>query len=805
MAEQGEYTLDYRGATHHDSSYGARLCFNSLGNRMIHNVTGSNSTYALALIGNYVPRRCGIATFTTDLAEALALESRAQDGDIIAVAMTDIQEGYAYPERVKFSVSAHVQADYLRAAEFVNTTHHDAVILQHEYGIFGGEAGAHILHLVKTLRSPLITTLHTVLLRPSDSQKRILLELAACSQYVVVMSRKAARILQDVYGVPPEKVQLIHHGIPDLPLQSPDTMKAKLGFEGHKVVLTFGLLSPNKGVEVMIRAMPDIVSEHPDAIYVVLGETHPQVRREQGEDYRLKLQYTAKELGVEGHVWFYNQFVDLRDLVEYLLASDIYVTPYSYPEQITSGTLAYSIGAGNAVVSTPYWYAEELLGDGRGCLVPFGSSGDMSQAIRRLLSNEAEREAMRTAAYQFSRPMIWQEVARSYLELVDEIAATGRGRKKSIVDIIQEKPPELKLLDEVPEISLEHLRVLTDDTGILQHATYDIPNRSEGYCIDDNARALMVTCDYYWLRRDESVIPLIKTYLAFVLDAFNASTGFFRNYMSYDRRWLERRGSDDCHGRALWSLGITVRYAPTELVRSMALELLERSLPATEAMTSPRAWAFSIIGTYHCLRHNPDHEPARRVLEVLSGALLRRFEANTSHDWLWLEDTITYSNAKLAHALMLAGVLLGNQSMYEKGIAALNWLLRLQTASDGHLSLIGNDGWLQRGGKKAQFDQQPVDVMGFVRACAAAYLLSGKEEWLREAERCFAWFLGGNDIGEKVCDLRTGGCFDGLSAHGVNRNQGAESTLSYLYSALAMFEIAGEGGLLPAAPRSSGG
>jgi glycosyltransferase involved in cell wall biosynthesis len=758
---------------------------------MTQNITGINPTYALALIGNYLPRRCGIATFTTDLAEALALEAHAPGDEVIAVAMTDIQEGYAYPERVKYSVSANVQTDYLRASEFLNTTHHDALILQHEYGIFGGEAGAHILHLVKNLRSPLITTLHSVLLRPSDSQKRVLLELAACSQYLVVMSHKAELILRDVYGVPSEKVRFIPHGIPDLPLQPPDKMKAKLGFVGHKVVFTFGLLSPNKGVEEMIRAMPEIVSEHPDAIYVVLGETHPNVLREQGEDYRLKLQYTAKELGVGDHVWFYNQFVDLPDLVEYLLASDIYVTPYIQEEQITSGTLAYSIGAGNAVVSTPYWYAEELLGDGRGCLVPFGGSEGLSKAIRRLLSNAAERETMRTSAYQFSRPMIWKEVARDYLGLVDELITTRDVRRKGIVEIIQKKAPGQRLLDEVPEINFGHLQVLTDDTGILQHATYDIPNRSEGYCTDDNARALIVACGYYRLRKDESVIALIKGYLAFVLDAFDSSTGVFRNFMSYDRRWLEKEGSEDCHGRALWGLGFTVRYAPNELVRSMALELMGRALLATDTMTSPRAWAFSILGTYHCLWHDPDHASARRVLEALSGELLRRFEANASSDWIWLEDTITYSNAKLPHALIVAGSLLGNQPMYEKGIAALAWLLRLQTAPEGHLSLIGNDGWLKRGGKKAQFDQQPVDAMGLVWACTAAYWLSGKEEWRHGAERCFSWFMGVNDIGEVVCDLKTGGCFDGLSAHGVSRNQGAESTISYLLSTQAMYEIAG--------------
>ena len=705
--------------------------------------------------------------------------------------MTDIQEGYPYPDRVKFSVSANVQAEYLRAAEFLNTTHHDAVILQHEYGIFGGEAGAYILHLVKNLRSPLITTLHTVLLNPSESQRRILLELAGCSQYLTVMSRKAEFILQDVYGLPPEKVKFIPHGIPDLPLQSPDKMKGKLGFEGHKVVLTFGLLSPNKGVEEMIRAMPDIVSKHPEAIFVILGETHPEIKREQGEDYRLKLQSLSKALEMESYILFHNQFVDLKDLIEYLLASDIYVTPYTQLEQITSGTLAYSFGAGNAVVSTPYWYAEELLGDGRGSLVSFGSSEDLSKAIGRLLSNDTERESMRTAAYQFSRPMIWKQVARDYLSLVDECTAKKEVPRKRILEIVEKRPPAQRLLDAVPEINLGHMLVLTDDTGILQHATYDIPNRSEGYCTDDNARALIVACDYYRLRKDETVIPLIKRYLAFVLNAFDPSNGYFRNFMSYDRRWLNEKGSEDSHGRALWSLGFTARYASNNLISSMAVELMERALPATEEMTSPRAWAFSILGFYHYLRHNPDHEPARRALEALSSELLRRFEANASNDWIWLEDTVNYSNAKLPHALMVAGSLLNNQPMYEKGIAVLTWLLGHQTTPDGHLSIIGNNGWLERGGKKAQFDQQPVEAMGLVWACTAAYWLSGEDKWRREAERCFSWFLGANDIEAMVCDLKTGGCFDGLSPQGINRNQGAESTLSFLLSAQTMYEIAG--------------
>ena len=725
------------------------------------------------------------------MAEALALADQAQIDGVIAVAMTDIQEGYSYPERVKFSVSANVQAEYLRAAEFLNTAHHDAVILQHEYGIFGGEAGAYILHLVRNLRSPLITTLHSVLLKPSESQKQVLLELADCSQYLVVMSHKAEQILQDVYGVPPGKVKYIPHGIPDLPLQSPEKMKVKLGFEGHKVMLTFGLLNPNKGVEDMIRAMPDIVSQHPDAIYVVLGETHPNIRREQGEDYRLKLQYIAKELGMEGYVLFHNQFVDLQDLVEYLLASDIYVSPYTQQEQITSGTLAYSIGAGNTVVSTPYWYAEELLGNGRGCLVSFGNSEDLSKAIGRLLSNDVEREAMRTAAYQFSRSMIWKQVARDYLSLVDEFIATREVPRKGIFEIVEKRPPAQKFLDTVPEINLGHILVLTDDTGILQHATYDIPNRSEGYCTDDNARALIVVCNHYRLRKDESVIPLIKRYLSFVLDAFDSSTGFFRNFMSYDRKWSNEKGSEDCHGRAIWSLGFTARHAPHKLISAMALNLMERALPATEKLTYPRAWAFSIIGIYHFLRHNPNHESARRVLEALSRKLLHRFEANASNDWIWFEDTVNYSNAKLPHALMVAGSLLDNQPMFEKGIAVLTWLLDIQTAPEGHLSVIGNRGWLVRGGKKAQFDQQPVEAMCLVWACTAAYWLSGKEEWRREAERCFSWFMGVNDIEEVICDLKTGGCFDGLGADGINLNQGAESTLSYLLASLTMHEIAG--------------
>ncbi|TET34921.1 MAG: glycosyltransferase [Planctomycetota bacterium] len=742
---------------------------------------------SVAVIGNYLPRLCGIATFTTDLCNALS-EKLGDQGDVLALAMDDIPGGYSYPERVKFELRANVQSDYLRAADFINVYQFDVVILQHEFGIFGGKQGAHILHLLKHLRMPILTTLHTVLTEPSDEQRVIIHELAKYSERFVVMSNKAHDILLDTFAVPESQIQLIPHGIPDVAFVDPSFHKDQFGVEDRKVILSFGLLSPGKGIEHMIDAMPEILAKHPDAVYIILGATHPHVKMATGDAYRHGLLQRVSKLGLEDHVLFHNHFVSLEVLVQYIGAADIYVTPYISPAQVTSGTLAYAIGSGKAVVSTPYWYAEELLAEERGRLVPFGDPGAMAREISELLENDLERNAMRKRAYQSTRPMVWKEVARQYLEL----AVSALERCVSSPKPAHGEARTPKILDELPEVNLAHLRSLTDDTGILQHANYSTPNRYHGYCVDDNARALIATSMYYSMRKDESVIPLIHKYLAFLFHAFNLKTERFRNFMSYERTWLEEIGSEDSHARAIWSLGVGVKHAPNDAIRDMATRLFLEGLRKVEPFSSPRAWAFILVGLHAYLDVYGGDATVRRLRSVLAEKLHKAFIRNADNDWPWCEETVTYANAKLPHALILSGQWIPDAKMHETGLKLLEWLLEQQTVPDGHLSVIGNSGWFTRGGIRSNFDQQPIDIMALVEACTEAFRSTGDRKWLGESRRGLAWFLGRNDLHAVIYDFKTGGCRDGLQPHGPNANQGAESTLAWLISLLTMFEILGQ-------------
>jgi glycosyltransferase involved in cell wall biosynthesis len=753
---------------------------------------------SVAVIGNYLPRLCGIATFTTDLCNALS-EELGDQGEVIALAMDDIIGGYSYPERVKFQLRANVQADYLRAADFVNVNQFDVVILQHEYGIFGGKQGAHILRLLKNLRMPILTTLHTVLAEPTDEQRVIIHELARYSEQLVVMSEKARDVLFDPFEIPESQITLIPHGIPDVAFVDPSFHKDQFGVEDRKVILSFGLLNPGKGIEYMIDAMPKIVAEHPNAVYIVLGATHPHVKKATGDAYRHGLLQKVNKLGLDDHVLFHNQFVSLEVLCQYLGAADVYVTPYVSPAQVTSGTLAYALGSGKAVVSTPYWYAEELLSEGRGRLVPFGDSDTMAREISDLLSKDLERNAMRKRAYQYTRPMVWKEVAKKYLEL----AVAALRRRISSPKPRHGEVMTPKILDELPEVNLAHLRSLTDDTGMLQHANYSTPNRYHGYCVDDNARALIATSMYCAMRQDESVVPLIHKYLAFLFHAFDHKTGRFRNFMSYERTWLEKVGSEDSQARAIWGLGVGVKYALNDATRDMATRLFLEALRKVETFSSPRAWAFVLVGLHAYLDVYSGDAAARRLRIVLAEKLHEAFVKNADDDWPWCENTVTYANAKLPHALLLSGQWIPEPKMHETGLRVLKWLLEQQTAPDGHLSVIGNSAWLTRDGARSNFDQQPIDIMALMGACAEAFRSTGDKKWLEQSRRCLAWFLGRNDLNAIIYDFKTGGCRDGLQPHGPNANQGAESTLAWLVSLLTMFELLGQEVLVSPMPTGS--
>ena len=735
----------------------------------------------IAFIGNYLPRQCGIATFTTDLCEAIAAEHRGTT--CIAVPVNDIEAGYAYPTRVRFELTEKDIGSYRRGADFLNINNVDLVSLQHEYGIFGGRAGSHILALLHELRMPIVTTFHTILENPDPDQRRVLEEVAALSDRLVVMSKRGAEFLEKVYHVLPEKIDLIPHGIPDMPFVDPSFHKDLFGVEGKIVLLSFGLLSANKGIENVIAALPAIVARYPNVVYIILGATHPHVVRNEGETYRLSLQWLAQEKGVEGNVVFYNRFVSLEELVEFIGAADIYITPYLNPAQIVSGTLAYTLGAGKAVVSTPYWYAEEMLAEERGALVPFRDPAALAEQVIDLLDNEAKRHAMRKRAYVYGRAMIWPQVARRYMESFDRARAERRHFIPSgfAAKALDKRPGEL------PPLKLDHLRRMTDETGMFQHAIFTVPNYREGYTIDDNARALTVSALLEELGSEETS-DLTSRYFAFVWYAFNTETGRFRNFMSYQRNWLEENGSDDSHGRTLWALGTVLGRSNTPALQSMAGWVFEKALPAILNTTSPRAWAFALIGIHEYLRRFAGDRRVSQVREQLAGRLRQLYQSNRADEWRWYEKSLTYCNAALPHALLMCGQSMPNNAMTEAGLESLGWLADLQRAEEagGHFVPIGSNGFYQSSGARARFDQQPVEAQAMVSACLEAHRITGDKSWYKEARRAFDWFLGRNDLDLPIYDPTTGGCRDGLHPDRPNENQGAESTLAFLQALLEL-------------------
>jgi glycosyltransferase involved in cell wall biosynthesis len=742
---------------------------------------------AIAFFSDYVPRRCGIATFTYDLCEAVAAASQDQS-DVFAVAVSDIPEGYPYPDRVRFEVRQSVPADYRLAADFLNIRRVAAVCVQHEYGIYGGTCGAHLLAALKRLRRPVVTTLHTVLKTPSVEQRQVLNEIARLTDRLVVMSRMGIGMLGEVFGIPKDKIVYIPHGIPDIPFVDPNFYKDQFGLAGRKALLTFGLLSPGKGIEYVIRAMPAIVKKHPDVVYIVLGATHPQVRRESGEEYRSRLIRIAEDLGVAENVMFVNRFVSVQELCEFLGAADIYITPYLNEGLITSGTLSYALGAGKATISTPYWYAQEMLAEGRGRLVPFRNSELVAEQVKDLFENETEYHAMRKRAYNFCRKMIWKQVAQDYIGLFDVAGQAWAERLPRIMAASREHK-RVREPEELPEVDLRHLRTLTDHTGILQHCVYSTPDRRHGYCTDDNARALIVAVMHWNQTQDERTLPLMQTYLAFLNHAFDEKTGRFRNFMRYDRAWHDDPGSEDSHARALWGLGVAAALCPYEPMIGLATRLFTSGLAVTQTFTSPRAWAFAIIGIHEYLRRFGGDSEARRQRASLTDKLVRIFRDNMSDQWPWCENIVTYASAKLPHALLMSGKWLGRNDVIDLGKRSLAWLLDIETNKEGNLSIIGTEGWYVRGGNKARFDQQPVSAHALLHACIEAYHVTREDSWIGRARKVFNWFLGDNDLRIPLHDFTTGGCCDGLQQDRVNVNQGAESTLAWLMSLLLMYEL----------------
>jgi glycosyltransferase involved in cell wall biosynthesis len=740
----------------------------------------------IAFVGNYLPRHCGIATFTTDLCDAIHAEFGATE--LLAVPVNDTEEGYSYSARVRFELSEDNLASYRQAADFLNFSNIDLVCLQHEYGIFGGKAGAHILELLRRLQMPVVTTLHTVLREPNPEQRIVMAEIAALSDRLIIMSQQSSEILQEVFHVPPAKIDLIPHGIPDLAFTDPTFYKDAFGTEGKNVLLTFGLLSPNKGIENVIQAMPAILARHPNVVYMISGVTHPHILRREGDQYRLSLQNLAKQLGVADSVIFRNRFVSPQELVELIGAADIYITPYKHKGQVVSGTLAYALSAGKAIISTPYLHATELLAEERGVLVPFDDPQAIAEKTIELLDNETARHAMRKRAYLYTRDMVWDRVAQQYMRSFERVY-NERLRNPRATYSAQNTE---KTLDRLPAIKLDHLHRLTDQTGIIEHAIFVVPNYPEGYTTDDNARALIVAIllEEYGAGALAGSRDLASRYLAFLWLAFDPATKRFRNCLSYERQWQEPEGSEDCHGRALWALGTVLGRSKDAGWRGAAGRMFELAVPAALAFKSPRACAFTLLGLQEYLDSFPGDRAALSAADALANQLLNSYRANRTGSWHWFEDGLAYSNARLPQALIRAGMRAANDEMVSVGLESLDWLVGNQRCEvKGHFVPIGSQGFHSKNTEKARFDQQPVEACAVVSACLQAYRATGKGRWRKEAWSALNWFLGDNDLQIALYDPTTGGCRDGLHPDRANENQGAESTLSFLMALLEMRKL----------------
>lgn len=730
---------------------------------------------SIALVGNFLPRKCGIATFTKDCHSAL--RESYLDIDVRVYAMNDQLGGIDYPPEVVRTIEEDDVGSYLEAARDIEDADVDAVWVQHEYGIYGGRAGEFLLRLLDRVSAPIIITLHTVLEDPDDDQRRVLCRLIDIAGTIVVMAEKGADILRHVYDAPEAKILVVPHGVPDRPRVNPDSMKSRFGFEGRKVILTFGLLAPSKGVETMVTALPEIVSEHPESLYVVLGATHPNLVASEGEAHRERLMALVETLGVSENIHFIDDFAADELLFDYLQAADVYVTPYLNPAQITSGTLAYAVGLGKAIVATPYVHAVEALADEHGIIVPFGDSAALAGAISGLLSDDVARDKLSERAYARGRSMLWPRLAERIVGAIDDMVAAKPAR------LSPRRAP-----DAPAAVDLRAVIKFTDGTGMFQHGLFAVPDRRHGYCVDDNARALLLMTQVEPEDEDQHD-QLFATYAGFVQHAWNADNGRFRNFMNYDRSWCEEAGSDDSFGRSLWALGVAARDAFTERYRRWAGCLFEEAAEHMNELESLRARAFAMLGAVAMRDAHPGHGVATQLLESFGDDLLKHLTAYRRPDWTWFESVLGYDNCRLPEALLRAGQALGRSDFVASGIETLQWIIARQKSPQGHFRAVGSDSFGRAYAPPLPFDQQPLEAQATIEACSAAFLATGDQNWLEEAECAYAWFFGINDLGVPLISRQDGGCYDGLMPHGVNLNQGAESILAFQLATAAMAKL----------------
>jgi glycosyltransferase involved in cell wall biosynthesis len=726
-----------------------------------------------AIVSTFPPRACGIGTFAADLRTTLAGTDAVGAADLVAV----VHEPSSPQRRgVLATIAQAVRGDYVRTARMLGRLDVDVVLLQHEYGIFGGPDGEYVLSFARELAQPLVVTLHTVLSAPTQHQAEVLTELCAEAELVIVMTETARRLLVDSGACPEEKVRIVPHGAPARitarAASEHEQRTSRLRSDGAFRLSTFGLISPGKGLETVIEALPAMIERHPGVSYTIAGRTHPDIARREGERYRLMLERRVLELGLEGHVEFDDRFLTVDELTDLLAATDVFVTPYGNREQIASGALTFAIAAGCAVVSTPYWYAQDMLASGAGLLVPFRDPDALAEAVCSYLEQPEMLAAARAEAQRIGSSLAWPAVAKAtagVLQEADELAP--RRRPTGVADL------------HLTSLRSDHLLTLADDVGIVQHAHGIIPNRGSGYCVDDVARLAVVSLAL--ARRGDEQLWTSHLYRALAFLHSAAGDGGMRNFMSYDRRWLDEPHIGDHVGRSVWALGDILATAWIPAVVRPASDLLERLVAILDGDVSLRTAAYSVLGLSR-LDADRLQPAARRLLERLVDQLADAYEHTASDDWRWFEDTLTYDNARLPQALLSGANALDRPDLAEFGLDSLRWLGDECGLDEDTLVLPGHRG--RRRGEPApgSGDEQPLDAAALVEAELSAFALTRSAEHGARAIRAFEWFLGRNRLQRPLYDFATGGCSDGLGSDDLNDNQGAESTLAFHRAALLL-------------------
>ena len=716
-------------------------------------------------VATFPPRECGIATFTKDLITAMDKKFSPNIKSKILVMNNNDINIYKNNEDVLFGIIENDISAYKKAAGKVNEI--DAIKLiniQHEFGIFGGEYGDYLIKFLDNVKKPVIISFHTVIPNPDDKLKKIVRQLAKKSLCLVVMTKSGIDILRKDYNIKTE-ILFIPHGTPTTSFDENTKLKSAMGFSDKILLTSFGLINPRKGCEYVIESIIKVITKYPNILYLIVGETHPLVRKKEGEKYRAFLERKVKEFDLEKHVKFINRYLTLEEIVKLLLATDIYISSNLDPNQIVSGTLAYAIACSKAIISTPFIYAKDLITPERGILVKFRDPNSYTKALIKILSNPNVKEEMEKNNYSFSRSMIWSNVAISYYNAFKQVIPDLENWRMSC-----------------PEIKFDHIMNLTDDFGIIQFANYSKPDKLSGYTLDDNARALLACALYYNFYKDNTKLKLMRIYLNFVKYVQTNENKLY-NFVNYERVVNLEDWSEDAHGRAIWALGylIAIKSIPKEL-RIKAELIFEDAKKAVDKIKSPRAISFILIGLCN---YNLIKKSEVRRIKKLADYLVRLYEDSNHGEWNWFENYLTYSNSKLPEALFFCYKTTKNEKYLTIAKESLDFLISV-TFKDGIFAPIGQNRWYHNNSHRAHFDQQPVDTASMVQTLIVAYETTKDNKYRKLAIDTFYWFLGKNSLNQEVYNDLTGGCHDGIGEHSLNMNQGAESTISYL---LARFSI----------------